>query len=252
MRGMLAAGLIGLALGGTPTRADEVKVLTTGAFKQALLALIPAFEARTGHRVAVENDTAGGVARRIREGAAFDLVVLTPGGIDDLVKAGTVAPESRTDLARVGVGVAARAGAPRPDIGTVEAFRQELLGARSVAYIDPRSGGSSGIYVDGLVERLGIAEAVRAKAVLVPGGYAAERVASGEAELAVQQISEILPVAGVELVGPLPAEIQTVTTYTAALNAAAQPGPARALLDALSGPDAAAVLAQKGMTPPVR
>ena len=147
--------------------------------------------------------------------------------------------------------MAVKAGAPLPDIKTVDAFKRTLLSATSVAYIDPKSGGSSGIYFDGLLERLGIADAIRAKAKLKAGGYVAELVASGEAELAVHQISEIVPVKGAVLVGPLPAEIQNTTTYTAGVSAAAKDGAAaKALIDHLAGPAAAPVLQMKGMDKP--
>jgi molybdate transport system substrate-binding protein len=142
-------------------------------------------------------------------------------------------------------------GAALPDIKTVDAFKRTLIEAKSVAYIDPKSGGSSGIYFDGLLDRLGIGDAVRPKSRLKQGGYVAELVASGEAEIAVHQISEIVPVKGVTLVGPLPAEIQNTTVYTAGISTAAKdPAAARALIDHLAGPAAAAVLKTKGMERP--
>lgn len=256
MRALLAGlmtGLIAALLQPGAALADEVKVLTTGAFKPIIAALAPRFEAETGHRLLLENQTAGELMRRIRDGASFDLVVLTAGGLDELAGEGRVSPESRTPLARVGIGVAVKAGAPRPDIGSVDAFKRMLLQARSVAVIDPRSGGSSGLYLADLFGRLGVADDVRSKAVLVPGGLVAERVARGEAEIALHQISEILPVGGVDLVGPLPEPVQNYTTYAAALGpVSARNGPAVALLALLSGPAAGAVLAEKGMLPPTR
>ena len=138
-----------------------------------------------------------------------------------------------------------------PDISTVDAFREALLAAKSVAYIDPKAGGSSGIYFDRLIDRLGIGQQVRAKARLKSGGHVADLVANGEADLAVHQISEILPVKGVRLVGPLPAALQNVTIYAAGLAAAAQePAAAKALLAHLAAPSAAAVLQAKGMEQP--
>jgi molybdate transport system substrate-binding protein len=142
-------------------------------------------------------------------------------------------------------------GAPRPEIGSVEDFKRALLQARSVAYIDPAAGGSSGIYLDQLLTRLGIADAVKPKAVLVPGGLVAERVVNGEAEIGVHQISEILAVEGATLVGPLPPEIQNYTVYAAGVGATArQPEAARAFLELLRSPEAARVLTDKGMAPP--
>jgi molybdate transport system substrate-binding protein len=240
-----------LALPAGAVRADTIKVLTTGAFKQVVVAMVPAFEARTGHKVQVDNDTAGGLARRVAAGEAFDVLVLTPAGLRPLADGGKVAADSIVPLAKVGIGVAVKAGAPQPAIGTVEEFRQAVLAARKVAYIDPAAGGSSGIYLDGLFQRLGIADAVRAKAVLVPGGLVAERLVTGEADLAIHQVSEILPVAGVSLVGPLPDAIQNYTTYAGATSAAASRSPAATgFLAALSGPDAVDTIRAKGMQPP--
>ncbi len=232
------------------TAAAEVKVLTAGAFKQVVLALVPDFEKQTGNKVVVANDTAGGLKKRIEGGEAFDVAVITPGVIDELVSAGKIAPNTRANLATVGVGVVVKEGAPKPDVSTVEAFKRALLAAKSVAYIDPASGGSSGIYIDKLLERLGIADQVRPKAKLKNGGYVADLIASGEAELGLHQISEIVPVKGVVLVGALPKEIQNTTTYAAGLSASVQnKDSAQALIKMFSGPEAAAVLKAKGMDP---
>ncbi len=151
-------------------------------------------------------------------------------------------------MARVGVGVMVKAGAPAPDISSVEAFKRALLAAKSVAYIDPASGGSSGIYVAGLLDKLGIADQVKPKAKLKKGGYVADLIVSGEAELGIHQISEIVPVKEVTLIGPLPAEIQNYTVYAAGIGAGAKDAEAaKALIKALTGPAAAAVLKSKGM-----
>ena len=248
--------LLGLAMvvmaAGAPRGAAgaEIKVLSAGAFKQVLLALVPDFERTSGHKVTVENDTVGALTKRIEAGEAFDLAVLTPKAVDDLAKEGKLVAGSRANLARVGVGVVVKDGTPKPDIGSVAAFKQALLAAKSVAYIDPAAGGSSGIYVAGLLDKLGIAGEVKPKAKLIPGGAVAEHVAKGEAELGIHQISEILPVKGVTLVGPLPAEIQNYTVYAAGVGAHAKEGDAaKALIKALSGPAAAEVLKSKGMEP---
>jgi molybdate transport system substrate-binding protein len=230
--------------------AAEVKVLTAGAFKQVVLALVPDFEKQTGNKVVVDNDTAGGLKKRIEGGEVFDVAVITPAVIDDLAGAGKIAANSRVNLANVGIGVVVKEGAPKPDVSTVEAFKRALLAAKSVAYIDPASGGSSGIYIDKLLERLGIADQIRPKARLKNGGYVADLVASGEAELGLHQISEIIPVKGVALVGPLPNEIQNTTTYAAGLSASARDkDAAQTLIKMLSGPEAAVVLKSKGMDP---
>jgi molybdate transport system substrate-binding protein len=246
----LAIGLV-LAFGGhSPASAVEIKVLTAGAFKQVVLALVPDFEKQTGNKVIVDNDTAGGLKKRIESGEAFDVAIITPAVIDELAAAGKIATDSRVNLASVGIGVVVKEGARKPDISTLEAFKSALLAAKTVAYIDPASGGSSGIYIDKLLERLGIADQIRPKAKLKKGGYVAELIASGEAELGLHQISEIVPVKGVVLVGPFPKEIQNTTTYAAGLSASAQnKDAAQALIKAFSSPVAASVLKSKGMDP---
>lgn len=244
---------IALLLGFAPAMAHgaEVKVLTTGAMKAVVLELVPQFEKETGHRAVVDNDTAGGVTRRVEGGEPVDVVVNTPGALNDLAGKGKIVGNSRAGVARVGVGVVVKEGAPLPDVGSVEAFKRALLAAKSVAYIDPASGGSSGIYLTSLFEKLGIAAEIKPKAKLKQGGYVADLIASGEAELGLHQISEILPVKGVKLVGPLPAEIQNYTTYAAAVGAdAKQADAARALIKLLTGPSADSVLKARGMERP--
>ena len=252
MRMTLLGVAVVLMAAGAPrgAAAAEIKVLTAGAFKQVLLALVPDFEKQTGHKVTLQNDTVGALTKRIEGGEVFDLAVLTPAAVDDLASKGKFVAGSRANLARVGVGVVVKDGMPKPDIGSVEAFKKALLAAKSVAYIDPAAGGSSGIYVSGLLDKLGIAAEVKAKAKLIHGGAVAEHIAQGEAELGIHQISEILPVKGITLVGPLPAEIQNYTVYAAGLGAnGKESDAAKALLNALSGPAAADVLKSKGMQP---
>jgi molybdate transport system substrate-binding protein len=237
-------------VGVTPVSGSEIKVLTAGAFKQVVLALVPDFERQTGHKVTVDNDTAGGLRKRIEGGEAFDVAVITPTVVDGLAAKGIVAPGSLINLATVGVGVVVKEGAPKPDVSTVEAFKRALLAAKSVAYIDPKSGGSSGIYLDKLMDRLGIGGEIRAKAKLKMGGHVADLIVSGEAELGLHQISEIVPVKGAALVGPLPKEIQLTTTYAAGLSATSRnKDAAQALIEAFSGK--AAVLKSKGMEPAI-
>ena len=246
---LVVALALGLGFTG-PTAAAEIKVLTAGAFKQVVLAMVPEFERQTGHKVSVDYATAGELQKRIDSGEAFDVAVITPVAVDALIDKGRIMQGSRVDLATVGVGVVVKEGAPKPDIGTVDAFRQAMLAAKSVAYIDPKSGGTTGIYIEKLMDRLGIGDAVRAKAKLKMGGYVAELVVSGEAEIGLHQISEIVPVKGAVLVGPLPKEIQNITTYAAGISAATKnQTAAQALIKAFSGPDAASLLKSKGMEP---
>lgn len=231
--------------------AAELKVLTAGAFKPVVAALAPVLEGQTGHTVRIENDTAGALARRIGNGEAFDVVVLTPAAMELLEQAGRVARGSSVRLARVAIGVAVKQGAPLPAIGSESDFRQALLAARAVAYIDPAAGGSSGIYLTQLFQRMGIAAQIAPKAVLVPGGLVAQRLVSGEADLALHQISEILAVPGVTLVGPIPAVVQNYTVYAGGLAATSADLPAaRAFLELLAGERAKTVLKDKGMEAP--
>jgi molybdate transport system substrate-binding protein len=239
------------AMAAPAAHAATIKVLTGGAFKQLVVAMVPAFEARTGHKVIVDNDTAGALQKRIAGGEAFDLAVITPPVLQALANQGHLSAAGIVPLARVAIGVAVKSGTTAPPLATVEDFKQAVLKANKVAYIDPAAGGSSGIYLDGLFNRMGIAEQVRAKAVLVPGGLVADRLTKGEADLAIHQISEILPVPGVTLVGPLPEEIQNYTTYAGAVGSkSANAEAAKAFLATLSSPEAADVLRSKGMMPP--
>ncbi len=250
-RAIVTFALLACAAGHTAAQTPKVlKVLTAGAFKQVALEFVPAFEARTGLKVEVANDTAGALVKRVQGGEAFDVLIIPPGGLEALAKEGKVDAVTAVAVARVAIGVAVKAGAARPPLETVEQFKEAVLKARRVAHIDPASGGSSGIYLAGLFQRLGIADAVRAKAVLVPGGLVAERIVSGEADLAIHQVSEILPVAGVELAGLLPESIQNYTTYAAGVAAGArQLEAARSFVALLSAPDAAAIIRAKGMLP---
>ncbi len=252
MNKMLSALLAGpLLFLTTAAQAAEIRLLTAGAMRTVVGALQPAFEKQTGHTLSIDKDTAGGLAKRIGGGESFDVTIITPKFIDDLISEGKIAAGSRKPLAKVGMGVAVKEGAAAPDISTVDAFKATLLAAKSVAYIDPKAGGSSGIYFDGLLEKLGIAEQIRPKAKLMQGGYVAELVAKGEAEIAVHQISEIVPVKGVTLIGPLPKDVQNTTIYAGGIAVAPKDmAAALALMAFLSGPDAEAVLKAQGMEKP--
>jgi molybdate transport system substrate-binding protein len=249
---LLAAALLFAAMtfSGSRATAAEIKVLTAGAFKQIVVALAPEFEKQTGHKLVIENETVGALVKKIEGGEAFDVTFLSPGAVDDLIKKGKIADGSRVNIARVGVGVMVKEGAPKPDVNTVDAFKKAVLAAKSVSYIDPASGGSSGIYVAKLLDQLGIADQVRPKQKLKQGGYVADLIESGEAELGIHQISEIVPHKGVTLVGPLPKEIQNYTTYAAGISGAAKDkDAAMALVKFLSGPRMGELLKSKGMEP---
>jgi molybdate transport system substrate-binding protein len=247
---LLLASALGAALSTSGAAALELKVLTAGAFRATVVALAPDYEKASGNKLVIDNDTVGALAKRIEAGEIFDVVVMTPEAIDALALKGKVLPGGRVNLAQVGVGVMVKAGAPQPDISSVEAFKKAVLAAKSVSYIDPASGGSSGIYVAKLLDRLGIGDAVRRKEKLKQGGAVADYIESGEADLGIHQISEIVPHKGVTLVGPLPAEIQNYTVYAAGIGADSKHADAaKAVIAAFSGSPAQALFKSKGMDP---
>ncbi|HKW95935.1 MAG TPA: substrate-binding domain-containing protein [Methylomirabilota bacterium] len=217
--------------------ADDVKVLCAGAVRSVVSELAATFRQEAGHSVSLSFGTVGVNRKKLMGGEPVDVVILTDVAIDEVTAAGAVVPGSRADIARTGMGLAVREGAPRPDISTPDAFKQTLLAARSLVYVDPAQGATSGIHFAGVLARLGIADAVKAKTQLVPGGYPAEKVASGEVEMVVHQISEIVPVKGVVLVGPLPGDLQKVTVYSAGLaSRSASPAAGRAFIAFLTRP----------------
>jgi len=216
----------------------EIKVMSAGAVKAMVAALSAEFEGETGKKLNVNFGTAGSLRERIKNGEAADLVILSESAIAELAKVGLVVPESGTNLGRTVTGVVVREGAPIPDISTPDAFKQSLLKARSVAYTDPKAGGSGGIMFSALLEKLGIADEINRKAVLGKGGHdVAVSIAEGRAELGTTFISEVLPVKGAKVVGPLPGELHSFNTYTAAIHArAASREGAEALLRKLTDP----------------
>jgi molybdate transport system substrate-binding protein len=232
----------------TPTReaaAAVLTVLTSNSSFPVLEALAPAFERATGKRYAVSVDTARRMLARIKGGEGADVVVLAAPDMDELVRLGIVTGGSRRPFARSRVGVAVRAGAPRPDIATVEALRASLLAAKSIAHTE---NGVSGRYVPLLLARLGIAEQVKPKTVTREGGYIARVVAAGEAEIAIQQIVELLAVPGVDLVGPLPDAVQKVFETAAGVFAGStEPRAAEALLHFFLELAVAGVFRDKGL-----
>jgi molybdate transport system substrate-binding protein len=247
----ITAAAIGFALMLTTAvtaGAAEIKLMASNALKTAVEELRPAFEKSSGHKVNVQFGAAVPLIAEIEKGATFDLTILTVGGIDDLTKQGKLTAATRAVLANSGAGVAVRKGAPKPDIGTVDAFKRTLTNAKSVAYVEQ---GGTGIYLKALIPRLGLAEALKGKVVLLPPeNPAAHAVANGEAEIGMTQISEILPYAGAELVGPLPAEIQLTTSFAIAVASnAKEPAAAQSFIAFLKGPSAAAVLKAKGLDP---
>ncbi|MDT7950682.1 MAG: substrate-binding domain-containing protein [Acetobacteraceae bacterium] len=246
-RRLLLASLALAASAGARAEAADIRVLTAGALRPVLDALLPAFESRNSTKVVLTTDTAGGVAARIRRGEPFDLAILTPAAVEPLATDAKVILV--TPIASVGIGVAVKAGAPKPDISSSGAFRNALLAAPKVAMVDPASGGTSGAYLMDLFTKLGIADQMKPKLVLTQGGLAAERLVDGQATLALGQVSELLAVKGADVVGPLPPDIQTRTTYVAAMNPKASELPI-ILLATLAGPETLKLLPTYGMGPP--
>jgi molybdate transport system substrate-binding protein len=242
--GILA--ICALALQAGVASAAELKVFSSLAFTNAWRDLKPKFEAR-GHKLEVILATSGVITKRVTGGEVGDVILNTDSSIDGLIKDGRVLAGTSKRVAGCGVGISVRKGAPKPDISTPEALKRTLLSARAVAYSDPAGGGASGIHFSKVLERLGIAEQIKPKAKLGQGVPNGEAVARGEADLAVQQIPELLPVAGTELVGPLPRELQAITTFSAAsLAPSKSPKAVTALIEFLTSPEAAAVLKAAG------
>lgn len=242
--------LLLLLAGITPAAAADLKLLTAGAYKPAALEIVAAFEKKTGHKVTIENDTAGGVSRRVAAGEYFDIVVIPPLVLGPFL-GNRIDESSAKAVARSGIGVAVKQGAVQPDLSTVDSWKQALLAARAIAYVDPESGGSSGIYLAHLLEKLGIAQQLKAKTVLVKGGLVAEKVANGEAEIGLQQTSELMAVPGVVVVGPIPLEVQHYTLYSAGISVATRSRAASdQLLLALADPGNLKILHSKGLEGP--
>jgi molybdate transport system substrate-binding protein len=222
----------------------EIRVMQSAAFKEAYEALVPAFERASGHKVTTMWTPSVDMMSRLKGGEVVDLVIMSASALDELHKPGKLA--ARTDLAKSGIGAAVRAGAVKPDISSGEALKRALLAAKSVVY----STGPSGIYLKDLFARWGIAAEIEAKLVVVKGEPAGAVVARGEAELGFQQVCELLPVAGIDLVGPLSDDVQKITTFSAALHMhAPQREAALALVQHLTAKESHAVIRKCGMEP---
>ena len=242
----VAAALGALMLSAATGHAAEVKVFTSVALKSALDALAPAFEKKTGHKLVIDYALAAEQKKRVLDGERADVIIVTRAMMEDLVKQKKVT-EGLVNVVGTPVSVAARTGAPKPDVSTVEAFKQALLAAKSLAYSDPAKGGLSGVATARAIEHLGIAEQMKPKSILVSGALAPELVAKGEAELGIAQASEIVPIAGTQLVGPLPGELAVMTLFTGGIDTESQSVEAgKALIEFLTGPDAAASFKAKG------
>jgi molybdate transport system substrate-binding protein len=232
---------------GTTGKADELNVYVPRAIATVLDSVGDQFQRQTGFKLLITSDVGAGLIRRINAGEPFDVFAGTPAQIDSLAKDGKIAPDTRTGLVRSGIGVEVRAGAPKPDISTVEAFKQTLLNAKSIAYLKE---GASGLYLAGLMDRLGIADAIKSKLTRPETDIVSELVAKGEIEIGMVVSTQILTTPGVQLVGPLPPEIQSYITFAGAVSSNSRaPDVARALLKFLTGPVAIPVIKSQGMEP---
>jgi molybdate transport system substrate-binding protein len=243
---IVVAAIVALPLS-TAARADQIRVLSTQAVEGAYRELVPQFEKASGHTVITIFTGTLDAQKRIAAGETYDLIIMAGPAIDDLIKAGKVAPGSRVDLARSGVGMAVRAGAPKPDIHSTEALKKTLLAATSIGY----SSGPSGVYLTDLFRRLGIADQITSKLKQTPTGvFVGSILASGEVEIGFQQVSELSHYPGIDYVGPLPADIQNVTTFSSGMLIGAKPvDAARAWITFLRSPAAAAVFRSRSMEP---
>ena len=225
----------------------EIKGISSMATRLVLAELVDAFQRRTGNRVAIESVGGVDAAKRVQAGEAFDVVILASDAIDKLIASGHVQPDSKVDLVRSGVAVAVRAGAPKPDISSEDAVRAAVLAARNISY----STGPSGVALAKLFERWGIAEQIKDRIVTpLPGIPVGSLVAKGEVELGFQQLSELINLEGITVLGPLPAAIQIITTFSAGVCAGSQQGDAvRAMLADMNTPEAAAAKLRQGMEP---
>src|SRR5687767_12883135 len=228
-------------------RAAEIKVIASNATKEALVDLIPAFEKATGHKVTMLWAGTETITKRISGGEVVDAVLIAGPNIDKLIAEGKLVAGTRATIAKSGIGVAVREGLPKPDISSGEAVKKAVLDAKSVAY----SSGPSGFYVAELLKKMGVTEQIKDKVKQTPSGVqVGEVVARGEADLGFQQISELLHLKGIQYLGPLPADIQHVTVFSAGLHTAAPaPDAARALVRFLTSPEAAPTIRNAGMEP---
>ena len=240
---------------GSAAVAAEIKVLSSNSMTSVLKELAPLFERASGHTVTLGFGTSQQVAKRVQEGEPADVVVITPQAIDQLVKQGKVIAGSGAQIARSLMGIGVRAGAPHPDIGTPEAMKRTLLAAKSVTFSDPATGAESGLHAMRMFERLGIAAEMKPKFKFGDGTSSGRLVVSGEAELAIWQIAAMKPIAGLEIAGPLPAELQHTTYISAGLGttgfgaAGKASDTALAFMKFLGTPEAAAVIKAKGLEP---
>jgi molybdate transport system substrate-binding protein len=250
MHMLVIVAAAGLMAATAPAAAAEIDALITTAMKAAVDELVPPFEQANRHNVRVSYGPSGGISRRFIGGEPADVIMIDGGALEELIKLGKVLP-GRTDVARTGIGIAVRKGAPKPDVSSPEALKRALLAAKSVAHTAPAGGGITAAHVMKLFEKLGIAAEVTPKVRLAaggPNGRVSVLVSTGEAEIGLQQVSELMSNDEVDVIGLLPDELQQITTYSAGIAAnARQPEPAKALIRYLAGPEAIAIYKAKGL-----
>jgi molybdate transport system substrate-binding protein len=256
IRSLVVAANIGfmfLLVFGGKTEAAELKVLSAIGMQSVMEDLGPKFEGATGHKIAISFATAGAAVKRAQGGEAADVVIATRQGIDRLVKNGKAAADNVTALANAGISVAIRKGAPKPDISSPDALKRTLLSAKSISSVEQAIGGASGIHFAKVLDRLGIANEMKSKTVFPNPKTPAEvgvLVANGEAEIGVHVIVELISVTGIDLVGPLPGDLQDIIIFTVAIMSGAKDAAAaKALVDFLRTPESAKVIKTKGMEP---
>lgn len=241
-----AAVGIGLLFAIGPASAAEIKIMAPRAIQTVLAEAGPQFERATGHKITVSVDLAAVVTRRVNSGEAFDIAVAAPNQIDGLVKDGKLIADTRTDLTRAGIGVEVKKGAPKPDISTADAFKRAMLNAKSVGYLKI---GTSGAMAAAALVKIGLADTIKDKLILPVDDVVSEMVAEGKIEIGMVNISQILTTPGVELVGPLPPELQSYIVFSGAVSTkSAAPDAARELIKFLKGP-AVPVIKAQGMEP---
>lgn len=244
LTGSMAAVMV---IGTTAVHAAEVKVIASAAVKEIVLDLIPAFEKSSGHKVTTIWAGTEAITKRISGGEVVDIVLIAAPNIDKLISEGRLVAGSRADVAKSGIGIAVRSGLPKPDISSGEAVKKAVLAAKSVAY----SSGPSGFYVADLFKQMGIADQIKDKVKQTPSGVqVGEVVARGEADLGFQQVSELLHAKGIDYLGPLPADIQHITLFSAGLHTTATAlHAAKALIKSLTAPEAGPIIRKSGMEP---
>jgi molybdate transport system substrate-binding protein len=248
----LALGLAAALVLAGSANAAEVRVMISGGLTAAFKALVPEFERTTGNKVITVygpsmGTTTNAIPVRLERGEPADVLILVGYALEDLIKQGKAVAGSRVDLVKSPIGVAVKSGAPKPDISSADSIKRALLAAKSVAYSDS----ASGVYISTeFFQKLGIADAMKEKARKVPATPVAEIVARGDAEIGFQQIAELLPVAGIDIVGPLPADLQKITVFSAGIaSVSKEPEAGKALIKFLGSPAASATIIKSGLEP---